>query len=106
MLAKVRAGNTGYDIVVPSDYTVDIMIKEGMLAETKPNQMENFKNVDPIWVDVYWDKGRNYTVPWQWGTTAFIVDTAKYGGDINTLALLFDTPPELQGRINVLPDMN
>src|SRR5215468_11294720 len=45
-------------------------------------------------------------VPWQWGTTAFSVNTAKYTGDINTLALLFDTPKELQGRINILPDMN
>jgi spermidine/putrescine transport system substrate-binding protein len=106
MLAKVRAGGSGYDIVVPTDYTVKIMIDEGMLAETKPNEMENFKNMDPAWVDVYWDPGRSYTVPWQWGTTAFSVDTEKYKGEIDTLALLFEPPPELQGRINVLPDMN
>jgi spermidine/putrescine transport system substrate-binding protein len=93
MLAKVRAGHTGYDIVVPSDYTVKIMVSEGMLAETKPNQMSNFKNVDPRWVNIYWDPGRNYTVPWQTGTTAFTVNTAKYKGDINTYAILFDPPP-------------
>ena len=57
MLAKVRAGATGYDIVVPSDYMVKIMIEEDMLAKTEPNQMENFKNVDPKWVNVYWDSG-------------------------------------------------
>ncbi len=106
MLAKVRAGASGYDIVVPSDYTVKIMIEEGMLARTEPAQMENFKNVDPKWVDVYWDPGRHYTVPWQIGYTAFTVDTAKVEGDINTLALMFDPPPQLQGRINVLDDMN
>src|SRR6266404_7770729 len=55
MLSKVRAGGTGYDIVVPSDYTVKIMIEEGMLAETKPNEMANFKNVKPEFVDIYWD---------------------------------------------------
>ena len=38
MLAKVRAGGTGFDIVVPSDYTVKIMIDEGMLAKTEPNR--------------------------------------------------------------------
>jgi spermidine/putrescine transport system substrate-binding protein len=106
MLAKVRAGGTGYDIVVPSDYTVKIMIEEDMLAKTEPNQMENFKNVDPRWINVYWDSGRHYSVPWQWGTTSFTVNTAKYSGDINTLAILFDPPAELQGRINVLDDMN
>jgi spermidine/putrescine transport system substrate-binding protein len=104
MLAKVRAGGTGYDIVVPSDYTVKIMIDQGMLAETHPNQMSNFKNVKPQFVDIYWDKGRNYTVPWQFGTTAFDVNTAKYKGDINTYAILFDPPDSLKGRINMLDD--
>jgi len=91
---------------VPSDYMVAVMIKEGLLEETKPNSMENFKNLDPRWVDVYWDKGRNYTVPWQWGTTAFTVNTDVYKGDVNTYKLIFDPPPELQGRINMLDDMN
>jgi len=106
MLAKVRAGGTGFDIVVPSDYMVKIMIEEGMLAESKPNQMENFKHMDPRWVDVYWDSGRNYTVPWQVGLTSFTVNTEKYKGDINSYAILFDTPEELRGRVNMLQDMN
>jgi spermidine/putrescine transport system substrate-binding protein len=37
MLAKVRAGNSGYDIVVPSDYTVKVMIEDGLLEKTEPN---------------------------------------------------------------------
>src|SRR5215475_1788315 len=84
MLAKVRAGGTGFDVVVPSDYTVKIMVDEGMLAKTEPDQMDNFKNVDPQFVNIYWDPGRNYTVPWQFGTTAFMVDTSKYKGNIDT----------------------
>ena len=105
MLAKVREGNTGYDIVVPSDSTAAIMVEQDLLAEVKPNEMENFSNMNPTWVDVYWDPGRNYTVPWQWGTTSFTVDKEVYDGDIDTLALLFDTPDELKGRINMLSDM-
>ncbi|SEL31110.1 spermidine/putrescine transport system substrate-binding protein [Roseovarius nanhaiticus] len=105
MLAKVREGNSGYDIVVPSDSTAAIMIDQGLLAEVKPNEMENFSNMDPRWIDVYWDEGRNYTVPWQWGTTSFTVDTAVYDGEINTLGLLFEPPEVLQGRINMLNDM-
>ena len=106
MLAKVKAGGHGYDIVVPGDYMVAIMIEEGMLEETRPDQMSNFQNVDEQWKDVYWDPGRHYSVPWQWGTTSFAVDTAKYSGDINTLAILFDPPEELCGRINMLLDVN
>jgi spermidine/putrescine transport system substrate-binding protein len=106
MVAKVRAGGTGYDIVVPSDYMLDIMRKDGLLAETKPNEMSNFGNIDPRWVDVYWDEGRNFSVPWQWGTTAFTVNTAVYDGDIDTLEILFNPPEALRGRINMLTDMN
>lgn len=106
MLAKVREGGSGYDVVVPGDYMIAIMIEQGLLAKVEPNQMSNFGNVDPKWVDVYWDPGREYSVPYQWGTTSFTVDTAVYGGDINTLGLIFDPPAELQGRINMLNDIN
>lgn len=106
MLAKVRTGNTGYDIVVPSDYTVKIMVEEGLLAKTEPDKMSNFKNMKEQYVDVYWDKGRHYTVPWQIGTTAFAVNTDKFKGNIDTYAILFNPPAELKGQINMLDDMN
>ena len=105
MLSKVRAGNSGYDIVVPSDYTVKVMIAEGMLEKTEPAAMANGKNIDPRYVDVYWDSGRHYSVPWQTGITTFTVDTAKFKGDIDTLGILFNPPDELKGQINMLDDM-
>ena len=76
-LAKVRAGGHGFDIVVPSASFVPVWIEEGLLLETRPDQMENFKNMDPKWVDVPFDPGRHYTVPWQWGTTGILLNT-KY----------------------------
>ena len=106
MLSKVRAGNTGYDIVVPSDYTVKIMVDEGLLEQTEPSKMDNFKNMRPEFVDIYWDNGRHFTVPWQFGTTNFTVDTNKYKGDINTLGILFNPPDELKGQINMLDDIS
>lgn len=102
LLAALHAGNGGYDVVVPSDYMVQRLIEEGLLAETKPNQMPNFKNVDPRWIDVFWDRGLNYGVPYLWGTTSLAVDTAAYDGDANTLKLLFEPPPQLQGRIGII----
>jgi spermidine/putrescine transport system substrate-binding protein len=106
MLSKVREGNTGYDIVVPSDYTVKIMVDEGLLEKTEPDQMSNYKNVDPRFTGVYWDDGRHYSVPWQFGITSFAVDTAKYKGPIDTLGIMFNPPDELKGKINMLDDMN
>lgn len=104
-LAKVRQGGHGFDIVVPSGSVIPIWINDGLLLETNPNQMENFKNMDERWVDVPFDPGRKYTVPWQWGTTGVSVNTAVYKGDINTSAIFMDPPPELEGKINVVPEM-
>ncbi len=104
-LAKVEAGGHGFDIVVPSASYVPIWVEKGLLLEARPDQMENFKHMDPRWVDVGWDPGRRYTVPWQWGTGGVVVDTSVYGGDINTAAVIFDPPEELVGKINVAPEM-
>ncbi len=104
-LAKVKAGGSGFDIVVPSASFVPIWVKEGLLLESRPDQMSNFKNVDPRWVDVPFDPGRHYTVPWQWGTTGMAVNTKTYSGDPNTSAIFMDPPKELVGKVNVVPEM-
>ena len=104
-LAKVKAGGHGFDIVVPSASFVPIWIKEGLLLESRPDQMENFKNVDERWVNVDWDPGRHYTVPWQWGTTGITVNTSVYSGDPNTSGIFLDPPAELVGKVNVVPEM-
>ncbi len=104
-IAKVRAGGHGFDIAVPSASYVPIWVKEGLLLESRPDQMENFKNMDPRWVDVPFDPGRHYTVPWQWGTSGILVNTKFYKGDPNTSAIFLDPPEELKGKINVVPEM-
>ncbi|MGI9318604.1 MAG: extracellular solute-binding protein [bacterium] len=105
-LAKVKAGGHGFDLVVPSANYVQIWINEGLLMETRPDQMENFKNVSAGFANPDWDPGRKYTVPWQWGSVGMIVDTSVYSGNIDTAAMYLDPPEELVGKINVAPEMN
>ncbi len=105
-LAKVRQGGHGFDIVVPSGSVLPIWISEGLLLETNPSQMENYKNLDPKWKDVPFDPGHKYSVPWQWGTTGITVNKTVYSGDINTSAIFLDPPPELVGKVNVIPEMS
>ncbi|WP_118135793.1 extracellular solute-binding protein [Oceanicella sp. SM1341] len=105
-LTKIEAGGHGFDIVVPSANYVPIFVEKGLLMEARPDEMENFKNVAPEWVDVPWDPGRHYTVPWQWGTTGVSVNTSVYDGDVNTSAIFLDPPEELVGKVNVVPEMN
>jgi spermidine/putrescine transport system substrate-binding protein len=103
MLAALKAGKMGqYDVAVPGDYMVKIMADEGLLDSFAPEDLPNFGNIAPQWVDVPFDPGRKSSIPYQWGSTAFSVNRDVYQGDIDSLAILFNPPAELQGKINVL----
>jgi spermidine/putrescine transport system substrate-binding protein len=104
VLEAARARSGRYDIAVPLDHTVRTMIEEGLLERTEPDRMENFKNLDPKLVNIYFDPGRHYSVPWQYGFTSLAVDTAKFAGPIDTLELLYAPPPSLKGQVNLLDD--
>lgn len=106
MLAKVQAGGHGYDLAVPSDYMVQIMRDEGLIQKAGVNKMPNFKNVKPEHVDVYFDPGREYGAPWQFGSTGISVNTAYYDGPkADSWAMVFDPPEEVKGRINMVSEM-
>lgn len=105
-LSRVRAGGHGFDLVVPSGTYVPIWIEEGLVSKVNASEMENFHHVAERWKNVDYDPGREYTVPWQWGSVGITVNTSVYDGDIHTAALIFDPPEELKGRINVIPEMN
>src|SRR3546814_16880186 len=80
MLAKLQAGAAGYDVVVPSDYMVKIMIEEGLAEKIDARQMENFKNVTAPPNNQPFDPERAYSVPSMLGTTGLTYDSAKVSG--------------------------
>lgn len=104
-LAKVEAGGSGFDLVVPSAGFVGIYAEKGLIQELDLAKLLNHKNIAPEWMDVTWDQGRKWSVPFQWGSTGMTVNTKVYGGDINTSSIFMDPPAELVGKINVIPEM-
>jgi spermidine/putrescine transport system substrate-binding protein len=107
MLASLKAGKLGqYDVAVPADFMVQIMAGEGMLDTFTADEMTNLGNIAPQWMDVPFDPGRQSSIPYQWGSTSFSVNRDAYTGDISSLATIFNPPPELQGKINVLDSQN
>ncbi|MDG1529770.1 MAG: extracellular solute-binding protein [Paracoccaceae bacterium] len=103
MLASLKAGKLGsYDVAVPGDYMVEIMGVQGMLDTFERTEMSNFGNISSQWVDVGFDMGRKSSIPYQWGSTGFSVNTAMYDGDINSTDIIFDAPDGLKGKINML----
>ena len=103
MLASLKAGKLGsYDVAVPGDYMVEIMIGEGMLDTVAEGELANFGNIEQQWLDVPFDMGRKHSIPYQWGSTSFSVNRDVYQGDINDTSIVYDPPDELKGKINVL----
>jgi spermidine/putrescine transport system substrate-binding protein len=92
--------------VVPSANYVPIFRDKGLAAELDLSKLPNHGNIAPEWMNVDWDPGRKFSLPWQWGTTGVVVNTKIYGGDINTSAVFLDVPDELKGKVNVVPEMN
>jgi spermidine/putrescine transport system substrate-binding protein len=79
MVAKLQAGATGYDIVVPSGYIIPVMVATDLVSPVNKRYVSNFRNVSPIFQDLPTDPGNQHTVPWQWGTTgvAYRMDRVK-----------------------------
>lgn len=107
LLASLKAGKLGqYDLAIPGDYMVEIMRNEGLLDTFDRSELPDFDNILPQYVDVPFDPGRQSTIPYQIGTTSFMVDRNKFTDDIDTLGLIFDPPEALKGEINVLDAQN
>lgn len=106
MIAKVRAGGSGYDIVVPSDYAVAVMSAEDLLAPLDKAQLSNLDNIDPELLGMYFDPENRYSVPYLYGTTGIAYSKAVFPDGVDSWGALFD-PAQLEkvsGRASMLDD--
>lgn len=92
LLAKVQTANEGtYDIVVPSDYMVDIMINKGLLEKIDTDKITNFKNLDEAYLNQYFDKGNEYSVPYLAGAAVIAVNKDKVKDNITSFKDLLNS---------------
>jgi spermidine/putrescine transport system substrate-binding protein len=106
MLAKIRPGHSGYDVVVPSDYAVDIMIKEGLAAKLDKAQLPNMQYLNPDYLKLYYDPNNDYSVPYFVGTTGIAYNKKDFPTPPDSWAALFD-PAQLEkykGKVSMLDD--
>jgi spermidine/putrescine transport system substrate-binding protein len=105
MLAKLQGGGTGYALIVPSDYTVEIMINEGLLSRLDHANLTNLDNLSAQFRQVPYDPGNQYCVPYQWGTTG-IGYLASEVEEPTSWAAFFEPDMEAAyyGRMSMLDD--
>lgn len=102
MLAKLLGGGVAYDLIQPSDYIAEVMIKEGLLQRLDRAQLTNFENILPEFRGMPHDPEDAYTVPYLAGTVGIVVNTERVTRPIRGLKDLF--APEHRGRIVVVDD--
>ncbi len=106
LLAKLESGAI-YDLIVPSDDTVRVMIERNLLAAVQRDAVPNLGNLGAFFSDPVYDPGATYSVAYQWGTTGFAAKVDVVGEDFeSSWAILFDPDLASQypGGISLLND--
>lgn len=91
LYAKLKAGGSSYDIVVPSDYMISRMINEGMLEKLDFSNIPNAEYIDKN-LDTGYDPKGEYSVPYMWGVVGIIYNTKMIdeNDDIGTWDILWN----------------
>jgi spermidine/putrescine transport system substrate-binding protein len=102
LLAKLQAGGTGYDVIVPSDYMVSIMIKSDIVQPLDKSKIPNARNVGPEYEGLSYDPNNEYSLPYQWGTTGILYNKKEIGQLDESWDAMWDS--QFEGKIAMLND--
>ena len=80
MLTKIAHGGNAFDVVVPSDYAINKMKEQGMLIPLDHSLLPNLQYIDQRFLDLPFDEGNQYSVPYFWGTLGIIYNSEMLDG--------------------------
>ena len=105
MFAKLKAGSTGYDIIMPSSYQIPVMKKNGMIQQLDHAKLPNVrKNFDAAYSSSILDPSFSFSVPYAVTYTGFAYRKDKIGNAPIDSWKVFETTA-LKGRMSLLADM-
>ena len=104
MLTKLEAVNAGdYDIIIASDYIIDIARnKGGLLKELDKSLIPNFDNLEPGYLNQYFDPNNVYTMPYGPGTPLIVYDPSRVDFEIKGFNDLWN--PKLKDSLVLIDD--
>jgi spermidine/putrescine transport system substrate-binding protein len=104
MMAKLQAGAAGYDVLVPTNYTIDDYVKQGLIQELDLSQIPHH---DPSAHDERYLApgivgGKTYAIPKDWGTTGYVINKDSVKDDMTTWKQFWDlTQTTYSGKVMV-----
>ena len=91
LYAKLKNTNTSYDVIIPSDYLVALLIREQELHPLDFNNIPNFKYIDQAYIDGnYYDTTNEFSVPYTMGKVGIIYNTSVIEDKIDSWSALWE----------------
>lgn len=103
LLAKLQAGATGFDVIVPSDYMVEVMVKLDLLQTLDHAQIPNAARIDISFKNKTYDPLNTYSLPYAWLVTGIAVNRRFYTGEVKSWSDLLANP-KVYGKLSLLDD--
>jgi spermidine/putrescine transport system substrate-binding protein len=103
LIAKLQAGATGYDLVVPSNYAVRVLRELDLVAPLDRGFLTNWSNLAPGFTSQAFDPGNDFTVPWQWGMAGLAVRSDRVSPRPDSWSVFFEA--RYRGKMTQLDDM-
>ncbi len=100
MYAKVTAGGGAYDVIFPSDYIIERMIKEERLLKLDKSLIPNYANISEWLQTPDYDPNAEYSIPYMWGTVGLLYNTDLVDEEITSWGSIFD--PKYQNNVFML----
>ncbi|AQP53659.1 spermidine/putrescine ABC transporter substrate-binding protein [Vagococcus penaei] len=101
MITKIQQGGTAYDLTIPSEYMIQKMMKQDVLVKLDHSRIKGLENVDDRFLDLDFDPGNQYSIPYFWGTLGIVYnDQFVDKGSINHWNDLWK--PELKNNVMLI----
>lgn len=98
MYAKIKA--TSYDVLIPSDYMIDRLVKENLLQEIDYSNIPNYDLVDDAYKNDYYDPDNKFSVPYMWSTVGILYDSEKVKDKVDSMDIMWNE--NYKGKIFML----
>ncbi|NJL87653.1 MAG: spermidine/putrescine ABC transporter substrate-binding protein [Leptolyngbyaceae cyanobacterium SM1_1_3] len=106
MLAKLQAGGGDtYSVIYPSDYMVTQMVELGLLTKLDQSQLSGLETMQEKWKNPVYDENNTHSVPFVWGTTGLIYNSAALSEAPEDWDYLWNNKDKLSRRITLLEDV-
>ncbi len=98
MYNKIKT--TSYDVLIPSDYMIDRLIREDLVQPLDFDNIPNYQYVNDTFKNPYYDIDNKYSVPYMWSTVGILYDSSKITDEVKDMSIMWNE--KYKGKIFML----